>query len=83
MTEVTLTLPDDLVQQAQRAGLLQPKAMETLLREVIREQAGERLRALMDRMPRKELTPEIEQEIVAEVKAPRQTAQAATTKDRR
>lgn len=76
MTEVTLTLPDDLVRQAQRAGLLQPKALETLLREVIREQAGERLRVLMDRMPREELTPEIEQEIVAEVKAVRAARRA-------
>lgn len=88
MTEVTLSLPDDLVQQAQRAGLLQPKAMETLLREVIREQAGERLRALMDRMPREELTPEIEQEIVAAVKAVRAerrarlAAQASKAKER-
>lgn len=80
MTEVTLTLPDDLVQQAQRAGLLQPKAMETLLREVIRE--------LMDRLPREDLTPEIEQEIVAEVKAvraerrARRAAQNPKTQDR-
>lgn len=69
MTTVQITLPDELAQQANAAGLLAPDAVEAMLREHLRRQAGERLREVLDRMPREELTPEIEQEIVHEVRA--------------
>ena len=71
MTTIELTLPDELVQDAQKAGLLKPGAIEHLLREELRKRAGEELRALWTRAPQEKLTPEIEQEIVAEVKAAR------------
>ena len=69
--ELTLNLPDELAQQAQRAGLLTPDAIEAMLREQLRKQASEQLRVLWARMPREELTPEIEQEIVEEVRSVR------------
>lgn len=69
--ELTLNLPDDLAQNAQRAGLLTPQAIEAMLREQLRKQAGETLRTLWARGPKDELTPEIEQDIVAEVRAVR------------
>ncbi|MGE3103651.1 MAG: hypothetical protein AB7F83_08985 [Lysobacterales bacterium] len=69
MTRITLSLPDELAQQAESAGLLSSSAVATMLREQLRRQAGLGLRELMERMPREELTPEIEQEIVAEVRA--------------
>ena len=69
--EFKVTLPDDLAQRAQSAGLLAPEAIESMLREQLKKQAGESLRALWARMPREELTPEIEQEIVDEVRAAR------------
>lgn len=71
MTTVQITLPDELAQKAIDAGLLLPEAVAAMLHEQLRRQAGARLRELWDRMPREELTPEIEQEIVAEVKAVR------------
>ena len=71
MTTIELTLPDELVQDAQKAGLLQPEAIEQLLREELRKRAGETLRELWARRPAEALTDKIEQEIVAEVKAAR------------
>ncbi|MBK6289661.1 MAG: hypothetical protein IPJ33_01700 [Gammaproteobacteria bacterium] len=68
MTTVQITLPDDLAQKAAKEGLLSPEAMETMLREQLRRRAGEALQAMWERMPREELTPEIEQEIVEEVR---------------
>ena len=69
--ELTLNLPDELAQQAKSAGLLTPDAIESMLREQLRKQAGEQLRVLWARMPHEELTPEIEQEIVDEVRTVR------------
>ena len=69
--ELTLNLPDDLAQRAQSAGLLAPEAIEAMLREQLKKQAGEALRAVWARGPREQLTPEIEQEIVEEVRAAR------------
>lgn len=69
MTQVTVSLPDDLAQRARNAGLLSDSGIQQALEDAIRRQAGERLRDLMDRMPREALTPEIEQEIVNEVRA--------------
>jgi len=69
--ELILNLPDELAQQAKSAGLLTPDAIESMLREQLRKQAGEQLRVLWARMPDEELTPEIEQEIVDEVRTVR------------
>jgi uncharacterized protein HemY len=71
MTTVQIQLPDELVQNAQAAGLLTPAAIEAMLREQLRKQAGEGLRATWQRLPQDELTPEIEQMIVEEVRAVR------------
>ena len=68
MTTVQITLPDDLAQKATQAGLLSPAAMEAMLREQLRRRAGEALEALWQRLPEEELTPELEQEIVEEVR---------------
>ncbi|MCW5619570.1 MAG: hypothetical protein KIS79_00470 [Burkholderiales bacterium] len=70
MTEVTVTLPDDLAQQARQAGLLHPEALAALLREAMREQRIERLFATMDKLSRIE-PPLSEEEIAAEIEAAR------------
>jgi hypothetical protein len=69
MTTVEIELSEELARRAREAGLLTPEAMESMLRERLRSQAGEALREMWARMPREELTPEIEQEIVEEVRA--------------
>ena len=71
MTTVQIQLPDELAQDAQAAGLLAPEAIEAMLREQLKTQAGEALQAMWARMPREDLTPEIEQMIDEEVLAVR------------
>jgi hypothetical protein len=71
MTTIKIQLPDDLAQDAQAAGLLTPDAIERLLRERLRRQSGDALRAMWDRMPSEELSPEIEELINDEVRTVR------------
>ena len=68
MTSVQISLPDDLAQKAASAGLLSAEAMEAMLREQLRRHAGQALQAMWQRAPQEDLTPEIEQEIVEEVR---------------
>lgn len=63
MTTVQITLPDDLAQKAKSAGLLSPEALETMLREQLRQRAGETLKTLWQGLPQEPLTPETEREI--------------------
>ncbi|MFM7532638.1 MAG: hypothetical protein ACKO5J_09175 [Rubrivivax sp.] len=46
MTNVQITLPDELARKADTAGLLSPEAMEAMLREQLRRRAGEELQAM-------------------------------------
>jgi hypothetical protein len=50
MTTVQITLPDQLAQEAQRAGLLSQAAMERLLREQLLAQRQDGFFAALDRM---------------------------------
>jgi len=70
MTEVTVTLPDDLVQQAKQAGLLRPEALASLLRDAVRQSRIERLFTTMDKLSQLE-PPLSEEEIQAEIEAAR------------
>lgn len=81
MTEVTLKLPDDLAQQARRAGLLQPEALEALLREAMRARRVDRLFETMSRL-RAQTPPLTEAEVQAEIQAAR-AARRARHADRR
>lgn len=69
MTTIQLSLPDDLAEKAMKAGLLSAEAIQDLLREQLRRQAGETLREAWSRLPKEELTPEVEQEVVKAVRA--------------
>ncbi len=71
MTTIQLSLPDDLAEKAMKAGLLSAEAIQDLLREQLRRQAGETLREAWSRLPKEELTPEVEQEVVEAVRAHR------------
>ncbi len=67
--ELKLNLPDGLADEAQRAGLLTPEAIESMLREAVRRGALKELKEAMDRMaavPGSAMTPdEIQEEIRA------------------
>lgn len=70
MTDITVSLPDDLAQQAQAAGLLRPAALETLLREAMKRRDIDQLFASIDKL--NALEPALtEEEIDAEIDAAR------------
>jgi hypothetical protein len=50
MTTVQITLPDQLAQEAQNAGLLSPARLERLLRDQLKAQRVDELFVAMDRM---------------------------------
>jgi hypothetical protein len=50
LTTVRITLPDALAQEAERAGLLAPESVESMLREKLKEKRVDELFAAMDRM---------------------------------
>jgi len=72
MTTVQITLPDQLAQDAQRAGLLAPAAIEQLLRAQLKAQRIDELFEAMDQMAAVNepavMTPE---EMAEEIKAMR------------
>jgi len=73
--ELTLNLPEDLAQRAKDAGLLSNEAIEKLLREQLRRQAGEELRTMLDRV-QSTGTPMTEDEVQAEIDAYRSEKRA-------
>ena len=72
MTELKLTLPDRLAREAREAGLLEPRAIKTLLREAMRRRAAAReVLAVAGRGAAAGGPPLGEQEIQAEIDAVR------------
>jgi hypothetical protein len=70
MTNITVSLPDELAQQAQSAGLLRPDAIERLLREAMKKRQVDQLFTTMDKLAA--LQPALtEAEIDAEIAAAR------------
>jgi len=68
MTTIQISLPDDLAETARDAGLLDPQAIQGMLRQQLRSRALAELQQVWRSMPPADLTPEIEQQIVDEVK---------------
>jgi nucleotide-binding universal stress UspA family protein len=71
MTELVVKLPDDLARRAHSAGLLTDSAIQLLLEEAMRREAGRRLLQAAERLHAAGVDPLSEEEIVAEVKAAR------------
>jgi post-segregation antitoxin (ccd killing protein) len=78
MTTVQITLPDQLAQEAQRAGLLTSPTLERMLRQQLKAQRVDELFTAMERMAAVEepaaLSPE---EVVEEIRAMRVERRAA------
>ena len=70
-------LPDRLAKQAKDAGLLNSQAIESMLRERLRKQAGKELRAIMDKLASANIPPMTEDEIQAEIDAVRKARKAS------
>ena len=71
MTELVVKLPDELAERARSAGLLTDGAIQRLLEEAMRREAGQRLLQVAQRIHASGIPPMTEEEIVAEVKAAR------------
>lgn len=69
--QLTLNIPDTLAQAALQAGLLQPEAIEGLLREALRRQAVDGFFQAADALASAEFSPMGLEEIQAEVEAVR------------
>jgi Arc/MetJ family transcription regulator len=72
MTHVTVSLPDDLAQQAQAAGLLNESAVVRLLRRALRERsASERLGEIFEKLDAQGEPPMSDEEVAEEIAAAR------------
>jgi post-segregation antitoxin (ccd killing protein) len=72
MTPVTVSLPDDLAQQAQAAGLLTENALEQLLRRALRQsRASTRLGEIFAKLDALDEPPMSEAEVAQEIAAAR------------
>ena len=76
MTELVVKLPDELAQRARSAGLLTDSAIQRLLEEAMRREAGRRLLQVAERIHAAGIPPMTEEEISAEVKAARSERRA-------
>jgi len=78
MTTVQITLPDDLAQEAQRAGLLSSESLQEWLRRQLKAKAAEKLFAMLDKLDaagnEDYMSPE---EVAEEIKAMRAEKRAA------
>ncbi len=77
MTTVKITLPDALAREAADAGLLAPEAIERLLRDRLRADRVERMRAAQAALDASPLSPMTPEEIQAEIDDYRATQRRA------
>jgi hypothetical protein len=69
--EVKLNLPDQIAQEAKRAGLLNGRAIERLIEEAVRREAGKKLLDAMQRLHKANEPPLTEEDVAEAVKAAR------------
>lgn len=77
MTMVHINLPDELEQNARRAGLLTSAAMERLIADALRQRSLSRLDLARVKLDNDPLPPMTEAEIQAEIEAYRAEKRAA------
>ena len=77
MTTLQITLPDQLAQEAQRAGLLSETAIENLLRTALRSERIERMTQASEQLAAQPLPPMSPEEIQAEITAYRAESRRA------
>lgn len=67
--EITLTLPDDLAEEAEASGLLTPGTLEQIIREEIKRRKTDRLFDIMDRLAVADKGELTEADVAAEIHA--------------
>ena len=81
MAELVVKLPDELAQRARTAGLLSDSAIQRLLEDAMRCEAGRKLLAVVQRVQAAGIAPMSDEDIVAEVKAVRAERRVAKPQD--
>ena len=76
MTELTVTLPDELARKAREAGLLSSEGIERALRDALKREAGRKLLEIRNALQAAGIAPMSEEEIQAEVDAVRAARRA-------
>lgn len=76
MTELTVTLPDELAKKAEAAGLLSSQGIELALRDALRRQAGRRFLEIAKDMQSSGAPAMSEEEVQDEVDAVRAARRA-------
>jgi hypothetical protein len=71
MTTLTIDLPDNLAEEASQAGLLTPNAIESILRETLRNRAVNGLFTAANKLATANFPPMTMEEIQEEVNAVR------------
>ncbi len=71
MTELIVKLPDEVARRAKNAGLLSNSAIQRLLEDAMRREAGRKLLQVAERIRGAGIEPMSDDEIVAGVKAVR------------
>ena len=71
MLQVKLDLPDGLAKEASNLGLLEPQALQTMLREAVRRRHITRLTDARERVAAAGIPPLTMEEIQAEIEADR------------
>lgn len=71
MTTLQITLPDALAQRARREGLLTDGAIQRLLEEAMRREAGRKLMQVAEQLHAAGVEPMSDEEIQAEIDAVR------------
>ena len=69
--DIKLELPDNLAKQAKEAGLLEPKALQSMLREAVRNRRIARLAEARNKVAAAGIAPISMEEIQAEIEADR------------
>jgi post-segregation antitoxin (ccd killing protein) len=69
LREITLTLPDDLAEEAEASGLLTPGTLEQIIREEIKRRKTDRLFDIMDRLAVADKGDLTEADVAAEIQA--------------
>ncbi|MGH8737895.1 MAG: hypothetical protein ACREVC_11095 [Burkholderiales bacterium] len=76
MTELTVTLPDELAKKAEATGLLSSEGIERALRGALKREAGHRFLEIAKDLQSGDSSPISEEEIQAEIDAVRAARRA-------
>ena len=82
MTELTVTLPDELARKAEAAGILNDQGIERALRDALKREAGLKFLEISKAVQAAGVPPMSEEEIQAEVDAVRKARRRAASPGR-